>query len=260
MQIFKCFGCGAGGNAIDFVMRCDDMTFWEACKALAERYGIPLPARTADNDPKTKTRAGIYEAHEIAQRLYRAALNSQIGAAGARIPAAARRHAGDRRRVRSRAFGSQRPGPHPQTPAGRLHARAAAANRPRRPARRRRRFYDRFRGRLMFPIQNEQAKIIGYGGRALERRRSAQVPELARNRPLPQEPRPLQSPSRPQTRARVQPRHSRGRLHGRHRSRRRRRGRNGGLLRHLARRHAGAHRSTVIPTTSSSISTRTPLA
>ena len=75
MQIFKCFGCGAGGNAIDFVMRYDDMTFWEACKELAERHGIPLPARSSDNDPKTKTRAGIYDAHEIAQRLYRAALN-----------------------------------------------------------------------------------------------------------------------------------------------------------------------------------------
>ena len=168
MQIFKCFGCGAGGNAIDFVMRYDDMTFWEACKSLAERHGIALPARTGDNDPKTKTRAGIYEAHEIAQRLYRAALQSSAGQ-----PA---REYLERRGVSAELaeeYGlglSDRNGqavtrklqqdgftPEQLLQTGLIGQREGATG-----------FYDRFRGRLMFPIQNEQAKIIAYGGRALQ--------------------------------------------------------------------------------------------
>ena len=167
MQIFKCFGCGAGGNAIDFVMRYDDMTFWEACKELAERHGIPLPARSSDNDPKTKTRAGIYEAHEIAQRLYRAALQSQIGQQAREYlgrrgvtPEVAeefglglsdRNGQGLTRKLQQEGFK-----PEQLVETGLVGQREGGGG-----------FYDRFRGRLMFPIQNEQAKIIGYGGRAL---------------------------------------------------------------------------------------------
>ena len=167
LQIFKCFGCGAGGNAIDFVMRYDDMTFWEACQTLAERYGIPLPARTADSDPKTKTRAGIYEAHEIAQRLYRAALQSQLGVQAREYlqrrgvtPAIAeefglglsdRNGQGLTRKLQQEGFT-----PEQLLQTGLVGQREGGGG-----------FYDRFRGRLMFPIQNEQAKVIAYGGRAL---------------------------------------------------------------------------------------------
>ena len=166
MQIFKCFGCGAGGNAIDFVMQRHNMTFWEACQSLAERYGIPLPARTGDSDPKTKVRAGIYEAHEIAQRLYRAALNSQIGGdaraylerRGVRpevaeeygIGLSDRHGQGLTRKLQQEGFS-----PEQLLQTGLVGQREGGG------------CYDRFRGRLMFPIQNEQAKIIGYGGRAL---------------------------------------------------------------------------------------------
>ncbi len=167
MQIFKCFGCGAGGNAIDFVMRYDDMTFWEACKALAERYGIPLPARTADTDPKTKTRACIYEAHEIAQRLYRAALQSQLGQQARQylekrgvtaeiaeefgLGLSDRNGQGLTRKLQQEGFT-----PEQLLQTGLVGQREGGGG-----------FYDRFRGRLMFPIQNEQAKVIAYGGRAL---------------------------------------------------------------------------------------------
>ena len=42
-QLFHCFGCGAGGNVFTFLMRQERMSFYEAVKALAERYGIELP-------------------------------------------------------------------------------------------------------------------------------------------------------------------------------------------------------------------------
>ena len=168
MQIFKCFGCGAGGNVIDFVMRYDDLTFWEACKYLAERFGIPLPARSAgDSDPKTQVRAGIYEAHEIAQRLYRAALQSSLGQQareylGRRGVTAAiaeefglglsdRNGQGLTRKLQQEGFKDEQ-----LLQTGLVGQREGGGG-----------FYDRFRGRLMFPIQNERGKIIGYGGRAL---------------------------------------------------------------------------------------------
>lgn len=167
LQIFKCFGCGVGGNVIDFVMRYDDMTFWEACKYLADRYGIPLPARSAENDPKTQVRAGIFAAHEIAQRLYRAALNSQLGVQAREYlarrgvsPAMAeefglglsdRAGQGLTRKLQQEGFSQDQ-----LLQSGLVGRRESDGS-----------FYDRFRGRLMFPIQNEQGKIIAYGGRAL---------------------------------------------------------------------------------------------
>ena len=43
-QMYYCFGCGAGGNAITFVMEYENYTFGEALKLLADRAGITLPA------------------------------------------------------------------------------------------------------------------------------------------------------------------------------------------------------------------------
>ena len=43
-QMYYCFGCGAGGNVITFLMKYDNLTFQEAIKQLAERAGVKLPA------------------------------------------------------------------------------------------------------------------------------------------------------------------------------------------------------------------------
>ena len=51
-QIYKCFGCGAGGNVFSFVMQYENYTFGEAMKTLAERAGVKLPE--AEYDEKTK--------------------------------------------------------------------------------------------------------------------------------------------------------------------------------------------------------------
>ena len=53
-QIFHCFGCGAGGNAIDFVMKHGGFSFPEAARALARRYGIDLPTRNLSPHEKKK--------------------------------------------------------------------------------------------------------------------------------------------------------------------------------------------------------------
>src|SRR5258707_12374029 len=79
-QFYKCFGCGAGGDVLKFVMEIDRLSFYEALKQLAETHGIPMPKRSEYSDPDTKLRAAIYQMHEQAQEAFRELL---AGAGGA---------------------------------------------------------------------------------------------------------------------------------------------------------------------------------
>lgn len=61
-QIFKCFGCGAGGDAFKFIMQIENLSFPEAIRFLAERNGIPLPqSKKEDEDPKADRRNRLLE-------------------------------------------------------------------------------------------------------------------------------------------------------------------------------------------------------
>jgi DNA primase len=165
-QWFQCFGCGKKGDVITFVMEMEALTFWEACKALAERFGIPLPKRDFQSDEATKKRAGIFEMHEAAQRIYRAALLSSAGAEARAylqrrgvLPELAEEFGlglADRggaltRKLQSDGFTGEQ-----------LEASGLAIRRDDGSG-----FFDRFRGRLMFPIHNESGKLIAFAGRAL---------------------------------------------------------------------------------------------
>ena len=60
-QIFKCFGCGKGGNVFTFVMEYDNLTFPEAVKTLAGRVGIELPENPEEDSPEKRLEAGRKE-------------------------------------------------------------------------------------------------------------------------------------------------------------------------------------------------------
>lgn len=66
-QIFHCFGCGEGGNVITFVMKREGLSFPEAVKSLAGRYGIDVPE---DRDKKSGDNDEIYSAVQTAQDFY----------------------------------------------------------------------------------------------------------------------------------------------------------------------------------------------
>jgi DNA primase len=166
-QYYKCFGCGAGGDVLKFVMEMETISFYEALKLLAERYGIPMPKRSEYSDPETKLRAALHQMHEMAEEAFRANLEGAIGAEA--------RSYLDRRGVApaiSAEFGlgyAERSGrslvrlfeKHNFT-AEQMEASGLLLKRDDGS------FYDRFRHRLMFPIHNEMGKIIGFGGRALD--------------------------------------------------------------------------------------------
>lgn len=83
-QIFKCFGCGVGGNVITFLMKYDNMTFPEAIKVLADRAGISLPEMDYSEEEKraNNRKARIMQINKEAAKYYFMALKSPQGKAG----------------------------------------------------------------------------------------------------------------------------------------------------------------------------------
>jgi DNA primase len=166
-QFYYCFGCGAKGDAIKFVMEIERIGFYEALKLLAERNGIPMPKRSEYSDPDTKLRGGLFEMHEQAARVFRNALASSAGAPAREYLAQRGVAAGH---IEEFGLGfAERSG---QLLARRFEQQGFAAEEMEKSGLVLRRqegsgFYDWFRGRLMFPIQNESGKIIAFAGRAL---------------------------------------------------------------------------------------------
>ncbi|HEY1497623.1 MAG TPA: DNA primase [Candidatus Solibacter sp.] len=165
-QFYKCFSCGAGGDVVKFVMEKEGVSFYEALKSLSERYGIPMPKRSQYADEDSKLRGSLLVMHELAEENFRANLKSQAGDA-ARSYIAKRglapetvEHFGlgyaDRTgRALVRLFEQREFSVAQMEQSGLVGKRQDGS------------LYDRFRNRLMFPIHNEQGKVIAFGGRAL---------------------------------------------------------------------------------------------
>ncbi len=166
-QFFKCFGCDAKGDVFNFVMMIEGLTFWEALKKLADQHGIAMPKQSLAGDEETRLRAALYEMHEIAADHFRANLAGANGAPvrdyvakrGVTTPVMQQFGLGlsDRTGRRLQSILEQRGFKPEQLEASGLVGRREDGS-----------FYDRFRNRLMFPIQNESGKIIAFGGRALD--------------------------------------------------------------------------------------------
>jgi DNA primase len=82
LQIFKCFGCGKGGDVFSFLMDYSGLSFVEALHQLAEQHGIAIPKRREgiEADDEAKLRDAIYRAHEVAQQFYTRRLFEPEGA------------------------------------------------------------------------------------------------------------------------------------------------------------------------------------
>ena len=165
-QRFKCFGCGLGGDVYTFLMEIERISFFEALKLLAERNGVTMPKREY-SDPDSKLRGAILEMHEIAARDFQANLNAPMGTEARNYLAGRGVTPGEIAEFGlgvSDSSGQQlvrqlqsRFAPEQLEHSGLVLKRQDGSG-----------FFDRFRGRLMFPIHNESGKVIGFGGRALK--------------------------------------------------------------------------------------------
>ena len=83
-QMYYCFGCGAGGNVITFIMEYENYTFAEALKFLADRAGIALPEieYSAEARKQDDLKARILEVNKEAAKFYFYGLKSEQGAIG----------------------------------------------------------------------------------------------------------------------------------------------------------------------------------
>lgn len=77
-QIYKCFGCGKGGGAINFIMELENLTYPEAIRFLAKRQGMEVP-ETGQNDDRRKRIRRAVEANTAAARFYRSYMVSPEG-------------------------------------------------------------------------------------------------------------------------------------------------------------------------------------
>ena len=160
-QFYHCFGCGAHGNAITFLMEYQGLGYVEAVKELAESVGMQLPELQPSAQPAASP--DLYEIMERAARFYRESLKSSpraidyLKSRGLTGQVAARfgiGYAPDGWQTLQSVFTDY---------AGKAIKEAGLvidAEGGRR--------YDRFRDRIMFPILNQRGSVIGLGGRVLD--------------------------------------------------------------------------------------------
>lgn len=167
LQIYRCFGCGAGGNVFKFVQEMDRVSFPEAVSFLARRCGVEIPeggAARRDRQAADK----IYRSNEWAARYYHYLLRKDEG----RRALDYLHDRGLSDEVIERFYLGYAPGGgtsllerasrRGHTPE--LLEKAGLAL----PSRSGRGHYDRFRDRVMFPIANLSRRSIGFGARALK--------------------------------------------------------------------------------------------
>ena len=162
-QTYHCFGCGAHGNAIDFLIEHDRLSFPEAVEELAQRAGLELPkdGQDAERGPDL---APIFAALERAALMYQRQLREHPDASGAVDYLKRRGLSGEI--VKHFGIGFAPPGWDfllarlGGNPRDLEHLIAAGLI-----AERDGKRYDRFRERIMFPIQDRRGRIIGFGGR-----------------------------------------------------------------------------------------------
>ncbi len=166
-QIFHCFGCGVGGNVFHFISKIENISFLESVQLLAERVGMELPKSSNTEDEKiANLKAKVYEVNKDAaefyhQNLYRpTSKNAQEYIKKRKLDNNTLKsfligYAGDNNELysylKSKGYGEE------EMLASSLIGKIESG-----------RFYDKFKHRVMFPIQDVRNRVIAFGGRVLD--------------------------------------------------------------------------------------------
>ena len=188
-QFYHCFGCGAHGSAIGFLMEHSGLSYVEAIRDLAQSVGIPVPDEGPSANREQARAPGLIELLARAERFYRDRLKDSTravdylkgrglsGRTAARfgigyapegwrpLQAAMPDYAAPELLEVGLVIESQGKTGESAGNAGNAgNAGGAGPAQPAGPARR----YDRFRDRIMFPIRNPRGQVIGFGGRIID--------------------------------------------------------------------------------------------
>lgn len=168
-QIFKCFSCGIGGNAIKFLSLAEKMSYRDALYSLADKVGVEYKRGDADYNAKNKLRQDILSLNKNAARFFHESLNRSekaIAYINERkiAPDIVRRfglgYAPDSWKALMEHFTGQGVSHELLLQAGLITASSKNGET---------RYYDRFVDRLMFPIFDDLGNVIGFGGRIMEK-------------------------------------------------------------------------------------------
>ena len=167
-QFYHCFGCGAHGSAIGFLMAHDHMEFREAVEELAARVGLTLPEVAVGEDEPQEAGNELLAVLAEADRFYQRQLRKHPSAQRAVDYLKGRGVSGEIAKRYGIGFApdgwdnllSSLASDEPQRTvllrAGLVVRKASGG------------YYDRFRNRVMFPIRDTRARVVGFGGRVLD--------------------------------------------------------------------------------------------
>ncbi|CAK1707846.1 DNA primase [Vibrio crassostreae] len=172
-QFYHCFGCGVHGNAIDFIMEFERLDFVEAIEELASFLGLDVPREQRSGEISTAPRANseqkrnLYDLMGGISNFYRSQLKISAnkpaidylknrGLSGEIVQKFGIGYVADEWDLVRKNFGQQKEAQDMLVTGGML-IENDKGNR-----------YDRFRGRVMFPIRDRRGRVIGFGGRVLE--------------------------------------------------------------------------------------------
>ena len=170
-RIYHCFGCGAGGNVFKFAMETQNISFVDAVKQFAESAGVTLPSRDAGslNDPQYKEREALKNTNELAASYFHSLFNDAEAGLAARDYLKSRHFTGevlDKYQIgwaaptwRGLVSHFQQKGNLSREivmKSGLVIEKEDGSN-----------TYDRFRGRVIFPIKDPHGYVIGFGGRSI---------------------------------------------------------------------------------------------
>ena len=165
-QFFHCFGCGEGGDAITFIMKMENLSFPEAVKFLADKFGITIKEEGPKNEKITQERNKGYEINREAARFFFSNLTKNKDA----INYLYKRNINDRvikqfglgyslnswnslyNHLKVKGYKDE-----DMERLGLIGKRANSVG-----------YYDKFRDRIMFPIIDPRGRVIGFGGRVLD--------------------------------------------------------------------------------------------
>src|SRR5947209_2271806 len=170
-DIYYCFGCGKGGSVFNFVMEIEGVPFPEAVKTVAEKSGVPLPQMVDDKkfESRKKDADEVVELNSWALEWW----EKQLEQGGAEAKAA--RDYLEKREIKDETRQAFRLGYSPNSWDALLpylRQRGASPGQIERSGLVVKKdsggFYDRFRGRLMFPVMDAQGRPVAFGGRILQ--------------------------------------------------------------------------------------------